>query len=498
MKSFRFSALPFVLLALIVMLPAVAGCGTRTAPSPDSHPEELSVRASVSSSVGSFDDTYIVDEHVGLLADAPQATRAEFFFKVMGEGEDFDEIGADEDGSDGWKIEWRLPTAGKVYEVDVRVFGEDEKAANATLRLLWPGAENGFELVSPDFEVKLASHVPEYFLPVGWIDQETILGQTGTNLIRYNVADGSWRPLKVPAWQSVLSPDGQLIALQDESGISVVQSDGSGRQLIWSREEAGGSDLGVPVWSPDGKKLLLSSVEEWDASYSVFDIEFSTVTPVTTRLGDYFLASPAVWAMPEHILFTTRASRTKDGKAEYTMGYRQDIAILDLNTDEFRLITDASDGEFYSVSGYVDGQVLIEKWFLEPDEVSHKEKREFYLAEFSGDVSDNASKKALLSLEEVKLPFAQSAYLIARDRVFFLTTALTPPPGSESPVRAVYERNEEGVLPLGFIIIGDHFTGFEPSLDGAGVVFGVSRNVLIPGESGACKATYETYFLSQK
>lgn len=500
----RFVRLLFLSAAVCMILPA--GCTGRDA-SPAREPvheeapstpadstKKTSLIPSVSPSVGVFDGIHIVDGTVELKADAPDAEDVEFRFRPR-EAEDgadgFTVIGVDREESDGWAVRWNLPEAGTAYEVSVRAMRKDGLMTEGALTVLWPSADEGFKLMSDRYTSKEIGGLPKYFLPTGWIDEDRLMGLTGTNPIRYNVGDGSWRPLGFTAWHAMLSPNGTQVAFLNDSGIGVAKSDGTETRLLPKPEVAGEGDggLGGFVWSPNGKRLLVWIQHEWDAEYSILDLDSGEVTPLKTRLDGYFLTAPGAWPKPDRILFTTRANRTKDGKQEYTHGYRQDIALLDLKTGEFHPVTDAADGEFYSISGYADGQALVEKWFLEPDEYSHQEKREFYL-------SDISEAEGLLSMEKIHLPHADIAYLVGRDHILFLTTALTPPPGSFSPVRAVYEVKDGAVTPFGFLAIGDHFTGFFPSPDKTRILFGLSRTV--EDEYGGMMTSYETYLLAKK
>ncbi|HHY39485.1 MAG TPA: hypothetical protein GX507_11280 [Clostridia bacterium] len=504
----RFVYLIFLSLAVCMILPA--GCAGRDTsharepvheeapPTPADPTKKTSLIPSVFPSVGVFDGIHIVDGTVELKADAPDAEEVEFRFRPRDteDGADgFTVIGIDREESDGWAIRWNLPEAGTAYEVSVRAIRKDGLMTEGALTVLWPSADEGFKLMSEGYTSKKISGLPEYFLPTGWIDEDHLMGLTGTNPIRYNVGDGSWRPLGFRAWHAELSPNGTQVAFLNDSGIGVAKSDGTETRLLTKPEVTGEGDgnLGGFLWSPDGKRLLVWIQHEWNAEYSILDLDSGKVTPLKTRLDGYFLTAPAAWPKPDRILFTTRANRTKDGRQEYTQGYRQDIALLDLKSGEFCLVTDAVDGEFYSISGYADGQALVEKWFLEPDEYSHQEKRKFYLAEVSESEGHLAGR---LDMKGIDLPHAGAAYLVGRDHILFLTTALTPPPGSFSPVRAVYEVKDGAITPFGFLTIGDHFTGFFPSPHKTMILLGLSRTV--QDGYGGMMTSYETYLLAKK
>ncbi len=72
----------------------------------------------------------------------------------------------------------------------------------------------------------------------------------------YDLASGAVRPL-THGYDPALSPDGQTVAFTrggGESGLYVINSDGSGERKLFSEQ----SQLSAPKWSPDGEWIVFS------------------------------------------------------------------------------------------------------------------------------------------------------------------------------------------------------------------------------------------------
>ncbi len=205
------------------------------------------------------------------------------------------------------------------------------------------------------------THTPPFFLSQGWIDSQTIWGQSGNKVVFVETDKPEYRDAGFNSWLAVPSPDGQAMAWTDQEGLWTGRPGKQTRLLL----KAGAiSDVGmVPpaqvLWSPDGKQLLAGWEQEWDTAYALIDASTGKAKRLETKIEGYFLTTDTVWLDNHRILFSTRASTSLNGENEYGTGYRGDLAELDTLTNNYRLVTGVKDGVFLSVSGRMGNEVLI-------------------------------------------------------------------------------------------------------------------------------------------
>ena len=95
------------------------------------------------------------------------------------------------------------------------------------------------ETEEKDFLINNIEGLPEYFLAEGWVDEENIIGLTGTHCLSINLLGKGTRSLGKNAWSAQISPDGCKLSYLDEKGINLINTDGSGQKLFWPDSESG-------------------------------------------------------------------------------------------------------------------------------------------------------------------------------------------------------------------------------------------------------------------
>lgn len=322
-----------------------------------------------------------------------------------------------------------------------------------------------------DQDLKYVKGLPKYFAAEGWLDDNNIFGLTGTNPLRVELNSGDYFPLGFSVWNAQLSPDRKKIAYMNEDGITAANLDGTGKQLVASNQDnyLDGSELGGFIWAPDGSKLLLTQQYEWDADFAIYDLGSKTVKPVQIRLEDYFLTDAKGWAADGRIIFDTRASRKKDGTQEYGFGYRQDIAVFDPSTDEFKLITDTADGEFIDAVRVAEEGILFKRSYQDEEGNMVKEEIITGMMDFTGKVLWQADLGQVKSLN--LSPDGRSlAYIVDDGRE-----------GMNKNYRLMVRKEDQDHMVMEFEV-GDHFKGPFWSLDGQRILVSYAKNS--DGENG--------------
>jgi len=201
--------------------------------------------------------------------------------------------------------------------------------------------------------------VPEYYRVAGWLDQDRLIGLSGEQITIFNVVSGAVDHLGIKAWNIWLSPDRGMIAFNNETGLSCATVDGGQVRLLVPAD----ADMGVPdgvVWSPDSRRMVYRVDHEWDSVHYVFDLDTGVPQELNTVLDGYFMNRAVAWPTPERILFQTVASVGHDGAREYTeIGYRGDLAVLNLENGEYSLVTGVKDGEFLVFQGLTSANEVV-------------------------------------------------------------------------------------------------------------------------------------------
>ncbi|HHW54606.1 MAG: hypothetical protein WBI83_03115 [bacterium] len=239
-----------------------------------------------------------------------------------------------------------------------------EQGPYAAAALQGEGNDEGKLYSATAAAIQSLPQLPEYFLAAGWLSEEEILGLSGTNPLRVKVQNSSYTSLGVTAWDIRLSPDREQFLFRNGDGIQLINGEGTGKKLLWS-EQREGTTLQGGLWSPAGNNLLLYYEYEWDNEYFIYDLDTGNTETLAMDLPGYFLTSPTGWLDDQHLIFTARASRKKDGTQEYSSGYRSDLAVYNRETSETTLITNADDGEYLEGLSIGSSGILFQRYFAD-------------------------------------------------------------------------------------------------------------------------------------
>ena len=198
--------------------------------------------------------------------------------------------------------------------------------------------------------VRPIANAPRYFELSGWVTNDTLWGLAGSNPIDIHAASGAGRPWGVRASGARRSPDGSALAWVDTSGVWIVRRGGRARRVLrfasLPQRPAGDPTFDIH-WAPNGRRLLTSWAEEGSVTHALVDTTSGGLEPLTLRIAGYSPPALALWLDDRRLLFTVRATGGKDGATGYReSGWRGDIALHDLGTHQFALVTSMPDGAF--------------------------------------------------------------------------------------------------------------------------------------------------------
>jgi hypothetical protein len=209
-------------------------------------------------------------------------------------------------------------------------------------------------------------NLPRYFKFYDYIDENHFIGLTKNKPFIYSVKSHKFEIIsETLCWNIKLSPDKNIITFDNEHGIGTINMKTGKEEMVFSREEMNKNYPDAEsidfVWGYNSDKLLLVQQFEWNANYSILNLENKKLKELNTKLEGYFLSAPIKWIDENRILFSIRALSKKDGTAEYSHGYRQDLALYDLRNDSYQKLTDAGDGEFLDYISNSQGVVYLRK-----------------------------------------------------------------------------------------------------------------------------------------
>ncbi len=328
---------------------------------------------------------YLINGPVNISVEAPGAWKVEFYITSAGEAGLGTLLQEADPSLDRWEARWEPPLAGEAFKITALAYFNGE-TVQSSAHLLWPkeeagpgrfAGENGkpYLPLNPQSKIQIVEGLPRYFRAGGWANEHTIFGLAGTTPVLFDLETGKASYPGVTAWSASLSPRKDFLAYTSEGGVYVVGVDGSNNTFLWPGETAekpiGDGYFKGGLWSPGGDKLLVWFEHEWDSEFFIVGLEDQGAAKINTRLDGYFLTAATGWADERNIVFTTRANMMKDGTREYTFGYRSDLAVYNLETQTYRLISDTTDGEFIEGLSAGPAGILFLRWFAGKDTTSY-------------------------------------------------------------------------------------------------------------------------------
>ena len=211
------------------------------------------------------------------------------------------------------------------------------------------------------------------FRPVVFADTGALWGIARGRLARLRPADGRLEAQPYAAWSVAGGPG--VVSWRNETGTWGMRAGDFPRRLAPTELMPGYDGPPDALWSPDGTRAMLSWQAEWDAHHELLEADGSRRAVANTVEG-YMLDHAALWLDERRVLFEIVASGPKGGEPEYReSGWRGDFAVLDLESGEYRRVTDVADGTFLRAAGRLDRKVLarahgsggaIEHWLYDP------------------------------------------------------------------------------------------------------------------------------------
>lgn len=193
-------------------------------------------------------------------------------------------------------------------------------------------------------------NAPRYFELRDWVTNDTLWGLAGSNPVDLHVASGAGRPWGVRASGARRSADRSALAWVDTTGVWIMRRGGRARRVLrfssLPQRPAGDPTFDIH-WAPNGRRLLTSWAEEGSVTHALVDTASGGLEPLALRIAGYSPPAVALWLDDRRILFTVRATGGKDGTTGYReSGWRGDVAMHDLGTHQFDLVTSVNDGVF--------------------------------------------------------------------------------------------------------------------------------------------------------
>jgi hypothetical protein len=311
------------------------------------------------------------------------------------------------------------------------------------------------------------------FMASAWLDDNRLLGLSGTSPFVFDASTGQFSSLGVEAWWLKASKDGSQVLFGNGQGLHVVASAGGQPRLLVAKGEA---QIGGGLLSPSNKQLLYWYEHEWDNECFIYDMALGDSVPLDTSLDHYFLTAPSGWMDEDHIVFTTRASRRKDGTQEYNFGYRGDILLVNVKTGKKRLLTGAGDDTFYEALAVLkDGRIAM---------VTRKDK------DVSLGVLDLDGKVTTLAGSS-----GASFYVCSRGDAWAQLTSKGRRDLNEQ-VSISLSSGGQAPVPWAEAVVGDAFSGILWSPLGERLA--VSVHTSVPAGDGSYQAQYSTFVLDER
>lgn len=212
--------------------------------------------------------------------------------------------------------------------------------------------------------VDTLDNLPEYFVLRDFIDDTHFLGETTEGTFIYSIEDEQYKIISNERyWDYLLSPNKEQLLLTSEGPVVLLdlQTGDKIKEFDLGIYECEGCDSFGLNWGTDST-LILTESYEWSAKHYTINKETAEREYLDINLDGYFSQRYIKGLDDNRLLFSARANTKQDGTSgEYTHGYREDMAIYNLTTKEFTKITNANDGEFYSLISAKDNFLYLNK-----------------------------------------------------------------------------------------------------------------------------------------
>ena len=221
-----------------------------------------------------------------------------------------------------------------------------------------PGGGAGDSVTAPIDWVVDTLDLPR-FRAFGW-GRDTLWGIARGRLARSDL--DTVDVLDPVAWGVFPKTGSNAVAWSNEQGL-FVRDDGGVRQWLRPADRPSGEYTGPDVvWGP-GSRALLLWVAEAGALLTVLDLDGSHRVLAARLPPGHHPSGQAIWLDEARIALaaTAMASSRSAGPGEYReSGFRANLAILDLDADSIRLVTDVPDDTFLRPEGVLgDGSLLV-------------------------------------------------------------------------------------------------------------------------------------------
>lgn len=195
------------------------------------------------------------------------------------------------------------------------------------------------------------------FRPVAFQDSATLWGILRGRLARLELPAGRAEARPHSAWSLAAAPG--VVSWRNETGTWGEREGDAPRRLAPTELMPGYEGPPDALWSPDGRRAVLTWSAEWDGHHELLGEDGERSTLATFEEG-YMLDFPALWLDDRRVLFTMVAKAPRGGEPEYReSGWRGDLAVLDLANEEFRRVTDTPDSTWLRPTGLLGGRVLV-------------------------------------------------------------------------------------------------------------------------------------------